>query len=164
MCPLLERKTFLFHSRFSLCVDFLGYLLPACSHGIAAPLPLRPCSTPDKKRVRSAAGYDNQRWRSHAQAAARLERRLSPAQPTYEYLTRGPTHLELRLRPPVERRRHAKAAFERFRGWALRALRGLYPGASFRPHTQKREVNVYAPIGGSRTWITLGMVMRQSNS
>ena len=135
MYPLLERKSSLLHSRFPLCAHYPRYLPPACSRGIAAPLPLRPRTMPGKKRVRSAAGYDNQHRRSHARAVARLDRQLAPAQPTYEYHTQGPTHLELRLQPLVERR-HAEAAFERFRGLALCALWRLYPGASFRPHTQ----------------------------
>ena len=49
----------------------------------------------NKKRVRLAAGYGNQHQRSHARAAARVERQLAPAQPTYECPARGPMHLEL---------------------------------------------------------------------
>ena len=86
--------------------------------------------------MRLAVGYNNQRRRSPAQAAARLERQLAPARPTYEYLARGPMCLELRLTPPVERQ-HAETAFECFRGWVLRTLRPHYPGASFHPHTVK---------------------------
>ena len=137
MRSLLERKVPLFHNRLPLCAPCCRYLPPACSRGIVIPLSLRPCSMPaEKKRVRSAAGYDNQRRRTHARAPSRLERQLAPARPTYEYLARGPMYLELRLTQPVEHR-YAETAFERFRGWVLRTLRPHYPGASFQPHTVK---------------------------
>ena len=68
--------------------------------------------------------------------------------PSYKYHIRGPTHLGLRPRPPVDRQ-HADAGFERFRGWALRVLGRLYPGALFHPHSQNREVNIYTPDGGA---------------
>ena len=137
MRSLLERKAPLFHNRLLLRLHCRRYLRPACGRGIVVPLPLRPRGMPaEKKRVRSAVGYDNQRRRSHARAAPRLERQLAPAWPTYEYLARGPMYLELRLTLPVERR-HAETAFERFPGWVLRTLRPHYPGASFQPHTLK---------------------------
>ena len=42
--------------------------------------------------ARLAAGYNNQCHRSHAPAAARLERQLAPALPTHQYLARGPMY------------------------------------------------------------------------
>ena len=135
--PLPERKAPLFHNRLLLRAPCRRYLPPACSRGTVVPLPLRPRGMHvEKKQVWSAAGYNNQRRRSHARAVSRLARQLAPARPTYKYLARSPVYLEPRLMPLVERR-HAETAFDRFQGWVLRTLQPYYPGASFQPHTVK---------------------------
>ena len=168
MPPLLGRKPSLIHSR-SLCVPTVldicrhGYLPPVCRRGIAASLPLKPQSMADKKRVRSAAGYDNERQRGHARAVACLDRKVAPTEPATT-TTPGAPHTGSYACDPRSStgtlRRHSSAS----EGLRCAPSGAPIPEPRSAPTVRNREVNIYTPNGCGYTWITRGLVRRHRSS